>query len=454
MNVQTQVVIIGGGITGMTAAYRLSERGMEVTVVEPRRVGGVIETSRADGFTLEHGPNVLLSKPELLALIEELGLSDRVVYPAVPKYRQEVWWNGQPLSVPKGPGAFLQTPLLSLGEKISLVSKLFKKGVMTPEAEDESVATFMGRLLGSRLTKDLLDPVLKGIYGGQVSKLSARSLFGSLWEHAASGGSLIGFLKARKGKVKPEAFVLKGGLSSLSDTLRTKVISKARIVEASVLSVSSGEVGFEVIVEGQPPIASEHVLITTAGSDTAGMLSAFDAELSDALKAVRYSTIVVLHYVVPASQGTVPLDSFGVLFPEAGGFPLLGVMYNSVLFPHLAPSGEHLITVCLGGVGQEGLCRLDDSELMAQTSAEVERRLGIKTDRCLSVRRWERAIPQYELGHYRLLEQVRAVEDRYPGLHLLGADQMGVGVPDRVRVATDVANGIAPRSDKDEVVNG
>lgn len=425
MNVD--VIIIGGGISGLSAAYALEKQGVSYLLFEPSDLGGVVRSLRRDGYTMEQGPNVFIERPHLISLLSELGLQSHIRYPTIERYKQYVWWNGSPHVVPKGPLQFATTALFSLKEKWQIISAARRKGVLKPKAEDESVATFFGRLIGRGGAERVLDPVLKGIYGGEIDELSARSIFPSLWKEAERGSSMLEIMKTKRG-IKPKIFTLEGGNALLVEKI-VESLPKERVRAERVQSVEREDGRFLIKAETSTAHARE-VYIATSGSSTAKYLRV-DAELSASLSAINYSPIMVVH-VSCSDEVTLPSEGFGVLFSEEES-GLLGVMFNSRLFPHMAPEGRHLLTLCFGGAAHREVADCSDVELSQRAKDELVIKLGINESEVMNITRWPAAIPQYALGHHRVITAMERLEEKMLGLHFIGVDKGGVGVPDRVR---------------------
>jgi oxygen-dependent protoporphyrinogen oxidase len=450
-------IVIGGGISGLTSAYYLRKAGVQVKIVEPERAGGVVRSSSQDGFTFEHGPNVLVEKPEIRDLLTELGLASRVVFPAHANYLQQIYVGGVH-NAPKSLKALFQTPLIPGGAKLSLPFKAMFSRLAKSGVEDMSVYELFSPLLGKEGVMNLLDPVLKGIYGGDLRKLSARSLFPSLWEHLAGGGTMIGYLLGKRSQQKRSIFVLRGGLESLIDSLLASQHDGAElarsVIRQRVTDISWRE-NFAVTLGDQTVLNADAVFVATAGSASAQFLGSLDRQLSFDLAAQRSAPLTVVHCSVPR-DADVPARSFGVLFGEGQTRGILGVMYNSMLFPHMAPADYHLLTVCVGGIRDAQAADRDDKSLGFEVERTLQEKLGIAGARTIHVARWKRAIPQLEIGHYRVVESMRKLEARYSGLHFVGTDVGGVGVPDRVQAARRGVEAFcsAAGRERDLIVNG
>ncbi len=428
--------IIGGGIAGLTAAYELVKAGERPFLIDPGQVGGMVRSVSRDGFTLECGPNVLVERPDLKELFQELQLATDAVYPSVNPYGQYVWHRGRPIKVPTNLIQLLASPLFTPLTKLLLPLKLALPGVLPGEIEDCSVEQFFAPLVGTYTARHLIDPVLKGIYGGDVGVLSARSVFPTLWGAAKRGSSLLAYMRSRKSTGKPPIVVLKGGIQRLTDALWQQVASRVELVPSQVQRITpiDGK-RFRLSLAGGRQIEADGCVVTSSGSQLAPLVGLLSEELADALTNSKYATLSVVHVRVPRSQPLIPA-AFGVLFP--GGMPvdLLGVMFNSLIFPHMAPANEHLITVVVGGA-QAGERIQDEATLKAEIPGLLHDLLGISDARWISMTNWPAAIPQLEVGHYKLIKLLDECESSNPGIVFAGVDRGGVGVSDRIRIARE-----------------
>ena len=365
-------------------------------------------------------------------------METEVCFPVVPRYKQHVWCGGRICEVPRSPLKLFGTPLLPRALKWKLPLILFRKGIATPQADDESVAVYFDRFLGSEVVRDLLAPALQGVYGGDVGRLSARTVFPELWEASKRGGSLFSYAKTKRAR---RTLVFKQGMASLIGKLETSLRGKVEFIRRrAVLVRRSGAGLFEVVAEGGEGRTFNKVAVSTSGAASARFIAELDPALAHRLEALRYAPIVVVHAAVSAAE-PVPPKSYGVLFPPGHPDALLGVMFNSMLFPHTAPPGQHLLTVCLGGIHGGHILSRSDTEIYGVVLRELEQKLGLSGARMLAIYRWAEAIPQYEVGHWQLVEMARALERRAKGLVCIGADMGGVGVPDRVKLALSSCGG-------------
>lgn len=423
-------VIIGGGVSGLACAYGLKKAGKRCVVLESGTLGGVAVTERVDGFQCELGPNVFLERPGFRPLLIELGLADEMVYPRVRRYGQYIWFGEKAEPLPKSFGAFLSSPLIPGFDKLALlrgVAALLLPGYLRC-GEDGSVADFFGRILGRRTIERMLDPAMKGVYGGDVSLLSARSVFPELWRHTAAGGALYGYLKAKK---RSPIFVLRGGAARLGEALAAHLSQGEVLRDKAVRILARSSNCFEIATAGSGSVRTPQVFVATSGHQSAPYLAELCPELAAALLGLRYAAITVVHCAV-ARTAPIHRDGFGTLFPGGRKTRLLGVMYNSELFPHIAPPDAHLLTLCFGGREAQQFCEQSDEYFGQSALEELAATLHVTGARVLRVTRWSHAIPQYELGHWRMVQMMRDVERRMPGLYFTGSDTGGIAVPDRV----------------------
>jgi len=425
--------IIGGGITGLVAALRLSAKGERPILFEKGELGGMIKSRVESGFTLELGPNVLVERPHIVALMKDLGLSSEVVYPSVDPYGQYVWFRNAPRKVPAGFGELIRSPLFPLSAKVCLPWQVVRPGVLAARGSDASILDFMSPVIGRQASKALLDPVLKGIYGGDVAELSARTIFPGLWEAGVAGQSVLGRMRSRKNRGKPRIFVVRGGISRIVAALGERLRDKAEVVAAAVTAVRSSGGRYELGSSDGRSWIVDRCLVTTAAGATSGFIGDISPALAAALPGIERATLTVAHLSVSRDQSLIK-DAFGVLCP--GGMPenFLGVMFNSQIFPHVAPPDRHLLTVVLGGA-QAGDSPPDEEAIRNRVPGLLESLFGVRDACWIGSCTWRRAIPQLRVGHHALVEQLDECERSFPGLVFAGVDRGGVGVSDRIRLA-------------------
>ncbi len=430
------IAVIGAGISGLAAAYEALERGYKVILFEAGVVGGMVQSRTKDGFTLEDGPNVVIERPELSRFINLLGLRGEVVYPSFEPYEQYVWWNGKPHLVPKSLVQLLSSDLFSTRLKFMLPFRLFRKRLLRSSQEDESVLAFFSRLLGNDTTKALLDPVLKGIYGGEVAELSARTLFPKLWEAAQGGASLIQYLSSRKGGGTPKVLTFRGGIQTLTDSLWGALEARVLLVRDRVVGIIQHEQGgFQITTAQGGNYTCHNVLLTPAGKCLASLVQSLAENVSKNLSEMQYASLAMCH--VGVRDDVVKLrKAFGVLFPGGMKHHLLGVMYKSIIFPGTAPPGRQLLSVVFGGA-QAGDFSPNEEELWEAVQDILHEYFQTGPEGAdlswLGARVWKEAIPQLSVGHHKKVAELDALERERPGLVVCGVDRGGVGISDRIR---------------------
>jgi oxygen-dependent protoporphyrinogen oxidase len=441
---ETEVAVVGGGIAGLTCGWELLKRGRDVRVFEPENVGGLIRSSQVGGYLVEQGPNVLLGRPALLELISRLGLVEDIAWPTIPHYRQYIWDGTRPVSVPRGLLALMKSPLATVWEKCAIL-----RGVLSPRALsqgrssgdtiDASVVEFLAPVMGERIIRSIADTTLKGIYGGTVERLSARSLFPGLWEAAQGGSSLLQYMRAKQAASggPPKILTLIGGNATLPRRLENELASQ--LVRSSVISIARADNKFVLGTAHGEEWTARSVVVACPGGAASQLIRSIDDGAAAALASVRRAPLVVVHLAAPRSGGTLPERGFGVLFPRGEPSRLLGVMFNSALFPHQAPRDGHLLTVCLGGIDGDDILDEEEGHLVGRVVTLIERRLGLSGLSPLLVTRWPGAIPQYEVGHWRVCDAIKAMELRVDGVRFGGADRGGIGVADRVAEGLRIA---------------
>jgi oxygen-dependent protoporphyrinogen oxidase len=396
----------------------------------------MISSQQSGGFTLERGPNVLVERPALMSLVQDLGLSDALRYPVVKPYGQYVWFNGRAQKVPAGLVEVISTPLISFGAKIALPLKLVLPSVLKPQVDDESVERFFSRLIGRHAARAMLDPVLKGIYGGNVDELSARSIFHGLWDAAVRGRSVVQYMKERPKGGKPSIFVMEGGIQILVDALWERIRPQIEFVSDSVCEIARvGASLYRVVTASGSSFETERCLVTIAGSSLAALIKEGEPRISQLLLQMRYASLTVVHLSVPRTQKLIK-DAFGMLCPAGMPENFLGVMFNSQIFPGMAPPDRHLLTVILGGA-QASDAVPDEAEVRESVPRILAELLGVSGAEVLAFTHWPRAIPQLVVGHHRLVQAMDAFEKSAPGFVFAGVDRGGIGVSDRIRIARE-----------------
>jgi protoporphyrinogen/coproporphyrinogen III oxidase len=439
-NSSLPVAIIGGGITGLAAAHRLARQGIPFRLFEASdRLGGNIRTERAGDWLLEAGPNSLQLTPALASLLAELGLTPITASPAA-KNRYIVR-DGRPVAAPASPPAFLASPLFSGIAKLQLLIEVFSR--RRTRTEDISLADFVSFHFGTELVDYGLRPFVSGVYAGDAQKLSARHSFPSLWEAERTHGSLIraqiAAAKAKRARGEPSGpppiISFADGLESLTRALAAALPPGSVELNARITSLVPGP---NWMLNDQP-FASVILALPGAALASLPIGASGECPLSD-LAHVEYPPVSSLYLGYKCEQVTHPLDGFGMLVPPAEQRSILGVLFNSTLFPNRAPAGHVALSIMTGGALRPDLARMDDASLLALVQKELAELLGV-SGQPVFIRRnfWPHAIPQYNLGYKRFLDLIAQTESAHPGLLIGGHIRDGISVPNCIAAGEKLA---------------
>jgi oxygen-dependent protoporphyrinogen oxidase len=435
-----KIAVIGGGLSGLCAAHKLVALGHEVTCFEAEgRPGGLIRSERREGFLCEAGPQAILDgAPEVRALFDELGLTDRICAPSPRAKRRLVYHAGKLRPVPMGPGSLLSTSLLTAAGKWRLVREPSVK--TPPPAEDESVFDFAARRGGPEAAERLAAPAVMGVFAGDAARLSMRSAFPRMATLEAEHGSLVKGMRAarRTGVQTGRSVSFPDGLEELPRALAARL--GGRLVTQKVGPLRRDPSGwivererFDAVVMALSPLAAAEVLAGVVPEAAAG------------LRGLTLASGAVVALGFHASRIGMDLDAYGFLVARGQGPTLLGCQYESTVFPGRAPEGATLLRVIAGGTFQPGTVDEDDGPLVERVVEELGTIAGLRARPDFSaVFRWRQAIPQYELGHERRVRAIEAAAAKYLHLHLLGIGLRGIGLADCIRNATAMADRLGP----------
>lgn len=445
------VLVVGAGISGLTAAFRLRRAGLAVAVIEAGgRVGGAIETHSEAGFRFELGPNTVLENhPAVSDLLRDAGLDDgpnreKIVASSAAKRRY--LWRGDRLEpLPGGPGGLLRTPLFSLGGKLRLLREPWVNRRSKAETEtdpDETVAAFVRRRLGGEMLDYAVGPFVSGVYAGDPERLAVRWAVPKIFALEQEHGSLIrGALAKRKGPAPGGAmFSFREGLETLPRRLAREIGDVRTGVAAS--KVTRGAEAFLVETDAGT-ISARRVVLAVPSDVAARLLDEATAGRSRTLAEIPYAPVAVVALGVKRSQIAHPLDGFGFLAPRRESLRLLGCLFPSTIFPDRAPAGHVALSAFLGGRTDPEIVdptTWDDDRLLGLVQDELRQAIGLSGPPVVAtLRRWPRAIPQYEVGHGRFVALAEEIERALPGLAFACNFLGGVSVPDCIRNASRAA---------------
>lgn len=461
-----RIAIIGGGISGLSAAFELEQRrrsGTEVDYVlyeSSPRLGGVLRTENIDGCVVEAGPDSFVTeKPWAADLARTLGIGDQLIGSNDADRKTYIVTRGRLVEMPDGLMFMVPTKILPTGlsrlfswkTKLRMTQELFHP----PRAvdHDESVAQFVERHYGAEMVDRLADPLLSGVYGGEAANLSVRAVLPRFADMERTYGSLgRAMLAARKkmrsgaGKPTPPLFTsLKNGMQSLTETVVSVLTRSALLTDAPVQALQRDAGGWTV----SAGLRSDHfdgVIVALPSRAAAQVLQMASPELCGELGGVQYSSsiTVVLAYGREIRRALPP--GFGFLVPRSEGKRLLAATFVHNKFPHRAPEDRALLRCFFAGANAENVWPFSDDQIIEIVRTELQQILGshipgLRAEPLFArVYKWKSAMAQYGVGHLERLERIERLRQQLPGLALAGNGYRGIGVPDCVRTGRDAAS--------------
>ncbi len=447
-----KLIIIGGGIAGLSAAYHAAKNipDAHITLIESsNQWGGKISTERVmfdDGqFIIEGGPDTFLaSKPWGVALCRELGLGERL-HGTNPNHKSTYVLNrNRLLPLPEGLAMMIPSNIPSIlrSHLISWVGKARMGFDFLQPAKklngDESLGSFVSRRLGREAYENLIEPLMSGIYAGDGDQLSLASTFPYLRDLEIKYGSLArGALTMRQqtnGKAlqgSRSAFLTPTtGLAEIVEKLVESLKSKVDLrLNTTVSQISNINSRYLVDLKNGSRLDSDSVILAAPAFISGALLASFDPTLASVLKSIPYASTATVSLAYRQSDLPQPLDGYGYVIPRREGRKALACTWTSTKFPHRAPDGYALIRVFVGRAGQD--IPWNENDLLELAKEELNLTLGITAEPILSrVFMWDKAMPQYNLGHPEKLKQIDAALEKHPGLALAGNGYRGIGIPD------------------------
>jgi oxygen-dependent protoporphyrinogen oxidase len=482
------VAVIGGGTSGLAAAYTLARARQAGAPIEEMLIeaspwlGGVVRTETVDGFVIEAGPDSFLAeKPQAAAMARELGLAGDLMGSNDHARRTYILHGGRLLPLPDGLmflvptrlWPMVTTRLLPLSTKLAAAWELFSSPPASDEG-DESVASFVERHYGKAMVENIADPLLAGVYGGDSAALSVRSVLPRFWEMERQHGSLTrATLKAMRQRRKaksnnnngpdsagtgtaplrklPLFMTLKGGLQQMTERLAAQVERHRVFMRRRVLALefSPGGPGgaadscsrrFQITCEGGKVYDADAVVLAVPAYLAGGLVPSLDHRLSELLEGIPYSSSMTVSLAFDdRARATLPAG-FGFLVPRKEQRRMLACTFVHAKFNHRAPEGKAMLRCFLGGARDPEVLGLHDDEVVAVVRRELREIMNFTAVPLFSrVHRWPASMAQYPVGHR---ERVSAIEERLqdlPGLYLAGNAYSGIGISDCIRTGKNAA---------------
>ncbi len=461
-----RIAIIGGGISGLSAAFYLEKAraaGVEVeyTLIESgQRLGGCMSSDHIEGCLVEAGPDSFLTeKPWASNLCQELGIADQLIGSNDSQRKTYIVVKGRLIVMPDGlmfmvPTQLVPTalsPLFSWNTKMRMARELLHPP--RPMHDDETVAEMVERHFGAEVVDRLADPLLSGVYGGDAGKLSARAVLPRFVEMEEKYGSLSRAMLAarkkmsavtRKQPAKPLFTSLKDGMQQMVDTIVGRLNPESIRLRRHVRRVYPEDGGWRVSIEMNGDERYDAVILATPANVAGTLLDGVDLELARNLLDITYSSSVTVTLGYYKDQLTKLPPGFGFLVPRSEGTRMLACTFVHNKFPHRAPEGKGILRCFLGGARDEAVMGLTDEEILETVYRELRNSVKLEGRPMFArVYRWREAMAQYEPGHIARVAKIEKRVAEIPGLALAGNAYHGIGVPDCIRSGKEAANSVA-----------
>jgi len=455
-----RIAIVGGGISGLAAAFALEKQSAQGAPLEyalfesSSRFGGVLITEHVNGCLIEAGPDSFLTeKPWASDLCREIGLGDQLIGSNDPDRKTYILVKGRLVAIPDGLMFMVPTkilpavlsPLFSTSTKLRMAQEWFHPPRKADH--DESVAEMVKRHYGAGMVDRLADPLLSGVYGGEASQLSVRAVLPRFAEMEATHGSLGRAMLATRQKIarasagpaKPLFTSLKDGMQQMVDTLVSRLPASSLRPGTVVQSLQKQDGGW-MVSAGYDSDQFDAVILAAPAHVAAQLLHAASAELAKELAAIQYTSSITVNLVYDQKVRSSLPPGFGFLVPRSEGKRMLAATFVHNKFPHRAPPDRALLRCFIGGAGNDQVLRRSDEEILSGVREDLRQIIGLAAEpQFTRIYRWEGAMAQYGVGHLERLQRIDSRLAQLPGLALAGNGYRGIGVPDCVRSGSEAA---------------
>lgn len=479
-----QVVIVGGGISGLATAHAVMEEArthsmtIQCTLVEQEnRWGGKIFTQVSEDRLIEGGPDSFLtSKPWALELCRTLGLHDQLISTNRQHNRTFSFCRGVLRELPQGLLAFrpqrietlVSGGLLSIPGLIRMAAERVWPR-QKPRTTDETLGAFFRRRFGTEAFDYLIEPLVAGIYAGDADELSIEATFPRFRELERAYGSVIKGMHRTTAKVgtprnasggTPTLFMsLRGGLGELTRTLVQKLLERGVCLTAGtrcleVQPLTQNTASFQIILEHGERLPADAVVLTTPTFQTARMLRSFQPETASLLNGIPYASTATISLAYETEAVDSRIQGYGFVVPRKEQRPLLAATWSSLKWPERSKAGETLIRCYVGGRGREKILEQEDGALVECVRRELANIVGITTPPLFTeIHRWMQGMPQYVLGHQERIATIHRLLAEWPGLYVTGAGFYGIGIPDCIREGTKIGQRVIQTLSKTATMN-
>lgn len=446
------IIIIGAGISGLSTAYWLKQSGVSTIVLESAdHVGGTMRSEQRAGFLFEHGPNSFLNTQSATwAMVEGCGARHDLIAASTVAKTRLIHHNEQLVQVPASPPAFLKSPLLSRNGRLQLLAEPFR--LQDGPQQEETLADFLDRRIGTEARQTLVDALVGGIYAGDTTSLSAEATFPSLVDAEHHYGSIVIGMVAkmlstqRRKRLGREMCSFRNGMQQLPAHLadfigQDRIFTGAKSI--ALRKAGQGRYVTSATINGiHRELDSDGIVIATPAYRAAALLEQWVPKSAvDALTQIPYAPVQLVGLGYSNRHfAEEPPAGFGFLVSRQSSLPILGCIYSSSVFPNRAPENHTMLTVFLGGARDPKTAMMNEGELVDRATAAVRDTLhvgGAPTE--TFVKRWDRGIPQFTLGHRNRVGAIRRATSAHHRLHLVGNYLDGVSMHDCIAGAQGVA---------------
>lgn len=442
------IAILGGGISGLTIAHELKKIGKQFILLEAdSKVGGKIKSIQVGDYTFELGPNtVLVNNKEIKNLLDELKLTEEIIQPdEIAVKKRFVLYHGKMEALPTGPGAIFSSKLLSFRSILKVISEPLKKA---KTEQEESLADFTRRRLGNQIYENFVYPFVTGIYAGDPEKMTMDYTLKILKEAEQKHGSIIrGMMKIMKQKKvenesanlpKQKIFTFQEGLQRLplrlAENCQEEIQCNAQI---SKIEKQGEQYHISYTQQGKPNSIAVDQVISTIPTAVLSKVILWDSNFQSSIKNIHYVPAFVSHFAFDKKHINTPEKAFGLLSREKEDAAFLGILFNSKFFPHSAPKDKELITVISGGYKHKAYLELDQKEIQQKIKTALKELFHTTSEPDFEhFYAWKQGIPQYEMGHKKIVESIELFEQQNNNFFILGNFRDGISVSDCV------ANGV------------
>ncbi len=424
-------VIIGGGISGLSAGHFLKKKKIDFVIIESnKKLGGVIQTIKKNNFTFENGPNTILNNnTSINQLLKDLRILNKIILPnKKANTNRYVFNNNNPIAIPTSLLKFVLTPLLTFQAKFRVFKEIFKP----VHKKNTSVINFISSRFGKEFHDKLIEPFLNGIYAGDTSKMSSKHALKKFWKLEQKFGSIIKGLFCSK-KEKIESFNFSRGISFLIRTI-TNSLKKEIINNTKVTNILKEGENYKIETNSNKTFLCQNIICSIPAYELRNII--FDNDLSTVLSKIKYNAVDVFHFVFLKNDIKNDLNGFGILTKPSDNKIFLGVIFSSKIFPHICSEKYEIYTVIVGGEKQKYILKTNKSKLKKLVLKELRDLINCNGELQESNNySWKNGIPQYNLYQEKVEESIQKFSEKNKKFHIIGNYFSGISVSDCIKKA-------------------